>query len=83
MFTFDASDWEERGFASMTALFPNLRSVVVGGYEHLKDAYDGSGHRHKEPLPDVDRAHWKAFVHWVQKDMKNDTMVSFQSRIIF
>jgi len=83
VFTFDASDWEERGYASLTALFPNLQNVLVGGYDHLDDAYDGSGYHHKETLPVAERAQWNAFAEWVQKDIGGDVMVSFQWWVIF
>ena len=82
------SRWEERGHVSLSALFPNLQSVVVGGCEYLYEHYNGIGRCRKKTIavvaePDVEREQSEAFAHWLHQDIKKDVVIKFQWRLYF
>ncbi|CAE7001727.1 hypothetical protein CFE70_001200 [Pyrenophora teres f. teres 0-1] len=57
---FCASMWEEWGYAFLTALFPNLRKVVLND-QHLGEDYDDCIHYSKDAL-EMERQEWETFV---------------------
>ncbi|KAI0585481.1 hypothetical protein TUN199_03775 [Pyrenophora tritici-repentis] len=76
MLEFSASLWEERGYNFLTALFPNLRKVVLDD-EHLHGDYEDCVYYFKDAL-EMERKEWEAFVRWVRKDRKETMEVEIR-----